>query len=202
MSISTYAELKLAVANWLGRDDIADARYSEFVAMFEAVANRVLRVRQMETATTLSVTAGSATLPTDYLNWRRVVWAGTENRVLEYVSPEFFQTSYAFDTAQDPTLFTIQGETLSINSSTVASLTFLYFQKIPALSDSAPTNWLLTAYPDLYLYGSLVEAEMFTVNDERALSWKSRRDELLEEIRQLSNRSRGAGRIRLVGPTP
>ncbi len=203
MSIATYAELKLAVANWLGRDDVADARISEFVTMFEAVANRVLRVRQQETSTTLTPTAGVATLPVDYLNYRKVVWAGSSlNRTLEYVVPEFFTAAYPLGTAQSPNIFTIEGETLKVNSSSDDDLTFHYYQKIPALSDSAPTNWMLLAYPDLYLFGSLVESEMFLVNDERALSWKSRRDELLEEVRQLSNRSRGAGRIRLVQATP
>ena len=202
MAIDTYATLKVAIANWLGRDDIADARISEFVAMFEAVANRVLRVRQMEASTTLTPTSGVATLPTDYLNYRKVVWAGSENRVLEYVSPEYFNTTYRTATSQTPSVFTIEGTQIKVNSSEDENITFGYIQKIPALSDSATTNWLLTAHPDLYLYGSLVEAEMFTVNDERALSWKSRRDELLEEVRQLSNRTRGAGRIRLVQPTP
>jgi hypothetical protein len=46
-----------------------------------------------------------------------------------------------------------------------AALEFDYFQKIPALSSGADsgTNWLLAAHPDLYLFGALVEAEMFGV---------------------------------------
>jgi len=203
MAIDTYATLKVAIANWLGRDDIADARISEFVAMFEAVANRVLRVRQMEQTTSLSPASGLATIPTDYLNYRTIIWIGAnENRILEYVTPEYFNTIYRTATSQTPSVFTIEGSTLKVNSSSDEDITFNYYQKIPALSDSATTNWLLTAHPDLYLYGSMVEAEMFTVNDERALSWKSRRDELFEEIRQLSSRTRGAGHIRLVQATP
>jgi len=34
-----------------------------------------------------------------------------------------------------------------------------HFQKNPALFDAAPSNWL-AAHPDIYLFGSLVEAEM------------------------------------------
>ncbi len=59
---------------------------------------------------------------------------------------------------------------------------------MPALSDSTPTNWLLTAHPDLYLFGSMIEAEMFGVNDERAPPWKARRDEIFDEIEKLSNK--------------
>ena len=34
-------------------------------------------------------------------------------------------------------------------------------QKIPALSDSNTTNWLLTLSPDVYLFGALAEACLF-----------------------------------------
>ncbi len=60
----------------------------------------------------------------------------------------------------------------------------------------------LTAHPDLYLFGALVEAEMFGVNDERAPLWKARRDEIFDEIEKLSNKTRGAGAIRVMGVTP
>ena len=78
-----------------------------------------------------------------------------------------------------------------------------YFQKIPALATSDP-NWLLTAHPDLYLFGALVEAEMFGVNDERAPMWKARRDEIFDEIDKLNNKTRGGdpGAARVMGTTP
>ena len=50
--------------------------------------------------------------------------------------------------------------------------------------------------------GSLVEAEMFGVNDERAPLWKARRDEIFDEIEKLSNKTRGAGTVRAMGATP
>ena len=60
----------------------------------------------------------------------------------------------------------------------------------------------MSAHPDLYLFGTLTEAQAYTVNAETAALWKARRDELFEEIAQLSNKSRGAGSVRAMGPTP
>jgi hypothetical protein len=68
--------------------------------------------------------------------------------------------------------------------------------------DTAPANWLLNAHPDLYLFGSLIEAEMLGVNDERAPMWKARRDEIFDEVEKLSNKTRGAGAMRVMGSTP
>ena len=47
MSIATYAELRTAVENWLDHT-LFTARVPEFIALFEAAANRRLRVRQQE----------------------------------------------------------------------------------------------------------------------------------------------------------
>jgi len=46
-------------------------------------------------------------------------------------------------------------------------LTITYYAKIPALSSTQATNWLLTKAPDLYLYATLTNAAPYLQNDER-----------------------------------
>ena len=41
-----------------------------------------------------------------------------------------------------------------------------------ALSDSNTTNYILDDYPDIYLYGSLMQAEPFLKNDSRLATWE------------------------------
>ena len=201
MSITTYSELKAAVENWLDHT-LFTARVPEFIVLFEATANRRLRARQQEASVTLTPTAGSAALPADYLSWRRVTWTGSSRVELQYVHPSYLQAAYPSSPSDVPRIFTIEGTTLKVRPVDDAALEFDYFQKIAALSDGAPANWLLTSHPDLYLFGSLIEAEMFGVNDERAPLWKARRDEIFDEIERLSNKTRGAGAIRAMGHTP
>ena len=43
----------------------------------------------------------------------------------------------------------------------------LYLKKIDNLSVSNPTETMLTENPDVYLYGALLEAEPFLMNDAR-----------------------------------
>ena len=203
MSIATYAELRTAVENWLDHT-LFTARVPEFIALFEAAANRRLRVRQQEASSALSPSLGTVALPGDYLAWRRVTWTGAPRVELQYVHPSYLQAAYPSSPADVPRIFTIEGSTLKVRPIDGAALEFDYFQKIPALSSGADsgTNWLLAAHPDLYLFGALVEAEMFGVNDERAPVWKARRDEIFDEIEKLSNKTRGAGAIRVTGVTP
>ena len=209
MSITTYAELQAAIGNWLDHS-LFTARIPEFIALFEACANRRLRVRQQETTTNLTPDAnGSASLPADYLALRRVTWTGSPRVELAYVHPSYLQAAYPSAPADVPRIFTIEGTTLKVRPLDQTALEVNYFQKIPALAALAPgdgtqANWLLAAHPDLYLFGALVEAEMFGVNDERAPVWKARRDEIFDEIDRLNHKTRGGdpGAARVMGVTP
>ena len=200
MSITTYSELQAAVGNWLNHSLFA-ARVPEFIALFEATASRRLRTRQMESTATLTPASGSVALPADYLAWRRLTWTGARRVELQYVHPSYLQAAYPSAPTDVPRVFTIEGSTLKIRPVDNTALEFDYFQKIPALATADP-NWLLSAHPDLYLFGALVEAEMFGVNDERAPLWKARRDEIFDEIEKLDARTRAPSAVRVLGVTP
>ena len=201
MSIATYSDLQTAIASWIARQDLA-ANIPDFIALFESVANRRLRLRQQESAATLTPSSGVATLPADYLAWRRVTWAGATPRELEYVHPSYLHALYPTLPADIPRLFTIEGATLTVAPRDDTALTFDYFQKIPALSNADTSNWLIAVAPDLYLFGALAEAHGFVKDPESLALWKSRRDELLDELERLDTKTRGQSGIRVIGPTP
>lgn len=199
MAITTYAEIKTAIGSWLGHELFAD-RYADFIVLFEAAACRRLKVRPMETMTTLTPSSGAAALPADYLGWRRATVTSTPRVELTYVHPSYLQALYPAGLSDAPRHFTIEGSALKTRSSDSTAIEFLYFAKTPAVADAL--NWLFTHHPDAYLFGSLAEAEAFGVNDERLPMWKARRDEALAEIASSDFRERGAMEIRAAGATP
>ena len=201
MTIATYTDLQAAIGNWLDHS-LFTARIPEFITLFEAAVNRRLKVRQMELAVSLTPDgSGFASLPSDYLTWRRVTWTGSARVDLQYVHPSYFQAAYPTKPSDVPRIFTIEGGTLKVMPLNQTALDFDYFQAVPPLASNA-TNWLLTAHPDLYLFGAMVEAEMFGVNDERAPLWKARRDEIFDEIIKLDAKTRAPSAIRVMGVTP
>jgi len=201
MPIQTYSDLQSAIGNWLARADLA-ASIPDFITIFEAVVHRRLRVRQQESAATLTPSSGVAALPSDYLAWRRVTWIGSTSRELEYVHPSYLHALYPTAPAGPPRLFTIEGATLTVAPRDDGALTFDYFQKIPTLSDANPTNWLLAAWPDLYLFGGLAEAHGFVKDTDSLTLWASRRNELIDEVERLDAKTRGPTGIRVMGATP
>ena len=201
MTIQTYSDLQSAIAAWIARADLGP-NIPDFIALFESAANRRLRLRQQESAATLVPASAVATLPADYLAWRRVTWTGQVPLELEYVHPSYLHALYPTLPAGTPRLFTIEGGSLTVAPSSDTALTFDYFQKIPSLSNSNTSNWLLAAAPDLYLFGALAEAHGFVKDAESLALWKARRDELFDELERLDVKTRGQSGIRVIGPTP
>lgn len=170
MSIGTYAELKTAVASWLHRTDL-EAKIPDFIRLNEAYLSANVRSRSMETRTDLTCTIsdGYVTLPTDMLEMRRLVLNRTDGtlRPLKYVTPDELVNDYPWNETGEPTVFTVIGNELQLARIPDAAYTLelTYVQRIPALSDSNTTNWLLTAYPNVYLYGTLFQACQFAFEE-------------------------------------
>lgn len=69
--------------------------------------------------------------------------------------------------------FTYHGRTVEIwpDPSQQFRLELDYYEGVSALSDANPTNTVLTKYPDLYLYGSLIHSAPFLRDDPRTAIW-------------------------------
>lgn len=197
MSLANYTDLQTAFGQFLARDDLTTF-FPTFVALFEAHANRSLRVSQMQATSTLTPSSGSATLPADYITWRRVTWAGSQAAALRYVTPDVLNQKPAL--TDTPSIFTIEGSTLKVYPSDDTDITLGYYQKIPALTADAPTNWLMTGYPDAYLYGTLLQAYIFTRDSEAGSAYVALRDGALSEISLSSAMSSGPLVVQPSGP--
>ena len=210
MAITTYAELQTATANWLDRTDLT-ARIPEFIELSEANFNRVIRQPDMVTKDdSFSIASRYNTLPSDTLEIVRIVLDLTPVIVLEYLTPEeISERRVSMSSTGKPYYFSVIGGSSnqlevvpSPDSTYTASI--VYYTRIAALSDSATSNWLLAAHPDIYLFGTLVEAEPYLKNDERMPMWTSRLDKALTALRLQGERELHTGsslrmRARVLG---
>ena len=196
MAIDSYATLQTAVDNWLDRSDLS-ARVPEFISLAEARIGRRLRVRGVEERATTPLKANQEyySLPSDFLRARSIKINSSPVRVLRYKTPT--QLNYMFPNSGggDARYYTIIGEELQLKPSPSSGNTIeiAYFKKLPSLSDTNTTNWLTTNAPDLLLYGSLIEAEAYLVNDPRIATWKGAFDESMSEWNKQEERARFSG---------
>lgn len=196
MAISNYGELKTAVANWMDRDDLS-SRIPEFIALAEARFNRVLRIRAMESKQTASTVAGqqNLALPANYIQMRNVQMNTSPVTPMQYVTPEIFDRLYGGSATGTPKFYSIIANELQLGPTpdTVQTIEMLFYKKFDALSADGDTNWVLTNAPDVYLYGSLMEAEPFIMNDARTALWAEAFQNAISSIQEQDNKDRHSG---------
>lgn len=186
MALANYTDLQTAVADWTHRSDLT-SRIPDFVTLLEAHINRNLRLRVMEQDFTLTTSAGSATaaLPTTRFIAPidcYIAWSGTGKRKLFKRAPADlpFGTSNA-----PPRYWSIDGTNVRfdcpVDSSTQYVITLRYWQAL-ALATTT-TNDLMTNHPDVYLFGTLVQAARFirfSVDDING--WRAAYEDALAEV--------------------
>lgn len=162
MAITNFATLKTALADWSDQGTSLDSYLEDFITLttdgfnYGSQAMSPLRVREMVAVTSLAPTAGACTLPTDYLEYRRVVEEASIRRDLRYIAPTAVEQAYADRAGGLACDFTIIGSSLLMFPVSSNDIELTYYQKIPALSSGNTTNWLLTKHPTLYLHGGLM----------------------------------------------
>lgn len=192
MAITTYAELKSAVANWLNRDDL-DAIIPDFISLAEAQMNRSIRHRKMVVRSDATLDTPYFAVPADWLQTIRFQLNTNPVTPLLFVTPEqALEESQVYSASQQPLFYTIIGQQFQVvpypDGEYDAEL--LYYAKISALSDASPTNWLLTESPDLYLYATLLQSAPYLKEDERLNVWAGLYQRLFDDMMLADERAR------------
>ena len=174
MSVTTYAELKTTVANYLARTDLTD-QIGDFIRFAELRLRREIRIRQILKTTTISTVAGTATvsIPSDFLEVRDFIVNTNPVQPLTYSSPSTFNRTARTTESGKPLDYTILATTIQLAPvpDTTYSLNLLHYFAPTYLSDSNTSNEFLVNVPDLLLYASLLEAEPYLMNDARVNTW-------------------------------
>jgi hypothetical protein len=194
MAISTYSDLEAAVTNWSSRSDLT-SRIPEGIALAEAKINRRLRTLDMVTKNaSFSITGEYVATPTNF-GGVKTFYLNTDPKIaLEYMADEEMTALFSSGTDQ-PRHYNVQGANFRFGPVPDAtySSTLVYWLKVPALSDSATTNWLLTSHPDCYLYLTNAEMSAFANDLQTAQSWEQMGYQILQEIADQSARDQWGG---------
>lgn len=204
MPFSNYSELQAAVVTWAMRtgDTEFTAQVRDFIGLAEWRIARRLRVAQMETTATLTPDgSGVIALPADFLEWRSVLPTSTGYDALSFVPPDAM--AEWLPRGGVPRYFSVRGSSLYTYPAASGNVKVIYYAKPPALSDDSPTNWLLQKAPDLYLYGSLLEAAPYMEEDGRMQTWATMFERALDDVKSTDIGARFANATaRVRGPTP
>lgn len=174
MSITTYSELQSAVAGWIKRSDLTD-RIPDFIRLAEIRLKSVVDLRVLETTTDLSTTPSSATiaLPSDFKS-PIALWIADINPQ-EQLGQLLVQSMPFNETPNRPQYWCIDDHTIRFQcpANNTYPIKFRYSQLFE-LSDANTSNYVLTDFPDVYLFGALFEAADYTHDDQNAAKWNAK----------------------------
>ncbi|MEM9600673.1 MAG: hypothetical protein AAF926_06595 [Pseudomonadota bacterium] len=199
MSLSNYSELTATIASVLNRTDLTDT-IPTWVALAESVFNRRLRTREMEAYAAIPANDGQFSLPSDFLVMRAIQISGTTT-TLTAVSDDFIAGLPS--QVGTPLYYSIQGGYVLLYPAPAdgTNVEMRYYQRIPALTKSNTTNWLLTKNPDAYLYTALINSAPFLHDDERLVTWARLSGEAIDGINDLAMEAVEGGRPQMISDT-
>lgn len=193
MALATFSDLKSAAADWINRADLT-AVIPTFVTLAEAKFNRELRLRDMLVRAEATTSNEFVAVPADFLeNYSlelNMAQIGPQ-QALGFIGPLEAKVLKANKITGLVRFYTIIDGAFELlpAPTTDTDVILTYYQKIPALSDTATTNWLLTKSPDLYLYSTLLEAAPYLRDDDRMQMWGSARNQVLAAMQLESERA-------------
>jgi len=173
--VASYATLQTAIGDFLNRDDLTSVAPT-FIQLAEAQINRDVRHWRMEASTTISANAQFESLPAS----RQAMQDKRTGSNDVGGVPRFYA-----HTAGQLEIYPTPDDTYT--------LTLDYLAKIPALSDSNTSNWLLTNAPDVYLYGSLLHSAPYLVEDPRLQVWAQLYSAAVARLNDESEQARLSG---------
>lgn len=196
MAYTSYSDLQTSVANYLGRSDLS-AVIPDFIRFAETRLARELRTRKMLKSATSSMTAGDArvALPTDFLEVRDLYTQGNPRMPVTYMSPSGFTRDARADESGLPVFYTVLSAEFQFAPipDTAYVLEILYYAQPPVLSSTNSSNVFLANYPDALLYGALLEAEPYLINDARSQTWATLYDRAIKNIQDSDQNSEYSG---------
>lgn len=200
MSITTYAELKSAIADFLNRDDLTSV-IPTFISLAEASINRDIRHWRQEKRVEATLDEQYENFPIDFMEIQEL--SLTDGTRLEMVSTAFMQDRKQESiSAGKPQYFRVSADQFEFYPAPDASygMSMQYYARTPALSDESPTNWILTYAPDAYLYGALAQAAPYLAEDNRIAIWASLYQNAIEGIRIENQRGKYSGPLKMGVP--
>jgi hypothetical protein len=198
MALDSYVGLITAVGEFSQRSDMTTAKVDYFIDLAESYFNQNLRTHEMETTNgSFTYSSGAITNPSDFLGWKRLSVISNGQRY--QLQPVAYEQNEMIDdgTTGIPRRYVVRGTSTLLRptpDSSAYTIEGTYFQKVPALSGSVTTNWVLSNFPDAYLFGSLSMLEAYIHDDPRIPLWKQLFADAVSGIKK-TDRDKGFGQV-------
>jgi hypothetical protein len=199
--MTDFSDFKAQIADWANRQDWSDTLVTSFVRQAEQKLNAELRVDRMINFDEALVINRCAPLPDDWLEFLPDAGVKIANcnaadgylPIRYKANDEFFNLTdcwaYGYYTILGRQIF-FGGTPDSINGIVYK---IAYFGEVPVFADATP-SWVYTKYPNLYLFASLMHADLHAVGEEQsAANLKQLAEDMISKLNAQYLRAKASG---------
>ena len=215
MSLSTFAEIKTAVADWAftGGGVTAALVGTDFFPQVQSMMYRgdgtdvpALRIRSMIASGSITpATGGIITISTQvdagWLEFIEITPQLTGSLSLNYMEPWQFkkQTDKLLSTTGPQEIYTIEGDSVLLAPKSVGAVDAIWYEKFTALSADGDTDWIIANAPQVYLNGCLMLACAYT-DDAREGQFRAKFAAAIKALNMNDAKARSSGSPKIARP--
>ena len=201
--MSTYAEIETDVISWLNRTGFTnlEAEVPTFMAMAQ---NRIWRNADLNAMLVeASFNSDTPTVPTGLLRVKSMTTTrGSQPWPLNGAP---LKKVIAAGTLSTPTLYTIVGTDFRFGPTpdAVYTMDVIYYAALTNIAATTDTTWVSDNWPELILFGTLLEACLWLKDDARSAVWEGRFSATLAEIEESEEKmAREGGSLQVTNDMP
>jgi hypothetical protein len=201
MALTTYAGLQSAIADFLDRQDLT-AVIPTFIALAEARISRDVDHWKQEKRVTTVFNEQYELIPNDLIEAMSLQHVGG-GRIMTMAATEMHERRGAVNNlAGKPTSVRLTAGQFELypTPDTSYNVSLLYRARIPALSDTNTSTWLLADAPDVLLYGALGNSAPYLKDDSRLPIWAALYQSAVDALNAESKSAKSIGTLRMGVP--
>ncbi len=191
MALANYTDLLTSVQDWLHRSGLS-APAADFITLAESELNTDVHTRLMESdeSVTLTIATRTIALPARFIEpiSLDLVISGQQNTSLNYQPIYRLAINAEAGASCRPRYWSINGSNIEFPNLSDATYSMVFRMVKGFDLANTTTNTLMTSYPGLYLYGSLLQAAPYLKEDQRIATWGAIYDRLLAKVRRKEGR--------------
>jgi hypothetical protein len=201
MTLTTYAGLQTAIADFLNREDLT-APIPTFIALAEARIARDVSHWKQNIRLDATYSARYEDIPSDFIEALSLHHADGDSITTMAPTEMNDNRGDITNTAGKPTNVTLTAGQFELYPTPDASysVSLLYRSRIPALTDVATSNWLLLDAPDILLYGALGNSAPYLKDDARLSVWAALYQSAVDALNAESKTAKSIGTMRVSAP--
>jgi hypothetical protein len=190
MSLASYSDLLGAIAAYTKRGDTAQY-LPTWIALTEATFNRELRHYLGLVRSDVLITQEFNAAPTDFVALRSARLLDSPYWEVRSLNADQMTELRAEQRNGPIDSISVIGGQLVVNpvpGTTGSNIELLYYQSIPPLSATSPSNWVIANFPDLYLFGVMEQAADFYEDDNQLQKYSARFNDALTGTNKASRK--------------